>query len=182
MVFSLFFTQVSFAQAAPKANMKKISLDDLGFEEQDKVANTELSENLKVRASKLQTHQKLGLVTLGLIAATVLTAPEGKRASDAHKILGYATAASYGLTAYYSLSAPELELNQERKKWNTTIHKTMAWIHLPLMILTPLAGYLADKSYREGKSPSGLGKMKGGLAGGLVASLSIASLAMVFDF
>lgn len=131
----------------------------------------------------LQTHQILGLVTLGLMTATYFTAREGQQATKLHQYLGYTTAASYATTAYFSLMAPEPEeTGFSEKGWSMRIHKALVFVHLPGMILTPIAGYLANRSYKKGQEPTGLGKYKGTIANVTYFSFAAAALSVVINF
>ncbi|MCB0366806.1 MAG: hypothetical protein H6624_05470 [Bdellovibrionaceae bacterium] len=164
-------------------NEKKSDLDleSLGFETHEIKGDPKAQAMLNERSSSLQLHQWFGFGTLGLLLATLSTAPEGEKASSAHETLGYLTAASYAGTAYLALTAPEPP-NMERKGWNIRLHRALVWIHLPGMILTPIAGAMANGDLKKGKKPTGLGKYKAEIAGTTAASLGLAALMMTIDF
>jgi cytochrome b561 len=159
-----------------------LDLKDLGLPESAQQGNQANQELLNKRSSMLQIHQILGLVTLGLMTATYFTAREEQEATELHEILGYSTAASYAATAYFSLTAPELEEGLSEKGWGMKIHKTLMFVHLPGMILTPIAGYLANKAYKEGKKPSGLAEYKATIANVTYFSFATAALSVTFNF
>lgn len=128
------------------------------------------------RNQKLVMHKHMGTVTLGLVAASVLTAVLAKKnldddraarggrmdKSDAdnfnlHILTAGVTLASYLTTAYFSISAPKADvmLDSNKVKW----HKRLASVHMPAMILGPIFGMKAISDYKKGKNPSGIGKL-----------------------
>lgn len=168
----------------------ELSLDNLGFSPEQLKANEVNQTILTARTHKLQIHQVLGLVTLGLMGATVLTAPDDAPASDLHVGLGIATAASYAATAYYSLSAPEAP-SATGKGWNIRIHKALMFVHLPGMILTPIAGFAANQQLKHSTATTngerqhqltGLARYKGELASLTFLSYAAAAISISFDF
>lgn len=163
------------------ANPSDLKVEDLGFDKETLKSKPEEAEALRVRTQKLQWHQIMGLATLGLMAATVATAPDDSAASNTHRNLGLATAVSYGTTAYLSLSAPDLPAG-ERSGWGMKIHRAMAFIHLPGMILTPIAGLQANKQIKDGKPLTGLAAKKESLAQMTYLSFAIAAVSVTFNF
>lgn len=170
----LSFSLQAFADDGP-------SMESLGFDQNQVAPNPKEQKVLEKRAHKLQLHQKLGLVTLALAAATAATAEEGTEAPESHEILGLTTGAFYFTTAYLSLTAPEPK-EEHKEGWNMKVHKAMAFIHFPAMVLLPFAGFQASHAYRDGKKPSGLGKYKKDLAGAALGSMAVAALAVTIDF
>lgn len=188
LLFIMAFAQNSFAidrnlmlvqNTADKSGM---TLEGLGFD----TKNTQPADDQSVmneRARKLSRHQKLGLLTLALATATVATAKEGEPAPENHEHLGMITAASYFTTAYYSLTAPETKASEAKSKgWNMNVHRTMAFIHFPAMLLLPFAGKQASDDFEAGNKPSGLGKHKKNLANLAVGSMAIAAISVAIDF
>lgn len=155
-------------------------LEDLGFSEKQMKVSPEDQARLERRTSMLQTHQILGLTTLGLMVATALMAKENKVPS-AHKTLGIATGAAYFTTAYFSLFSPD-PVKKEDPGTNVKIHKALAWIHFPLMVLTGIAGLQAEKQIERGESLHGLAKMKPQFAIGAMIAFVPAAATMVFEF
>jgi hypothetical protein len=177
----IFILSQSYAFAASES--PELNLDDLGFNKMELQPNPELQNTLNERSGKLQTHQKLGLLTLALAAATVITAEEGKKAPESHENLGLVTGVSYFTTAYFSLTAPDDPGAANKKSaLNMKVHRAMAFIHFPAMLLLPFAGESASHSYQDGKPLTGLGKQKKRLAGAAVASMAIAAISVSFDF
>lgn len=159
----------------------KLQLNDLGFTTPPPIELQAEQSVLEKRTRKLQLHQKLGLLTLGLAAGAAMTKKEGQAAPESHEILGMTTAAAYFTTAYFSLTA--LKPDSVRPDgWNLKIHKAMAYIHFPCMVLLPFAGLDASKDYKNGRSPDGIGKHKKTLANAALASMATATLVMTIDF
>lgn len=191
MILLVFLTSLSCWSKNPTSSSKpninidnkrtQLDVNDLGFDGITVKSNKEEAHLLEVRSAKLQTHQKLGLLTWLLMTSTFLTAPEDGPASSTHKSLGLLTAISYFSTAYYSLSAPEPQGFSE-KGWGMKIHRAMLFIHLPGMILTPIAGLTADKDLRNNREPSGLGANKKDLALLTYAAFTTAFLSVTFNF
>jgi hypothetical protein len=65
---------------------------------------------------------------------------------------------------------------------STKIHKTLAWIHAPLMALVPVLGYIHDQNNRAGKESTGLVKAHGDLASIAYFTFLAAGATMYFDF
>ncbi|HNF59316.1 MAG TPA: hypothetical protein PLN89_07060, partial [Elusimicrobiota bacterium] len=84
-----------------------LSLDDLGFKEDQTRGNAELQNQLHRRSRMLKTHQILGLATAVPLIATVMTAPEYESATPGgvnsetktHRALGVTAGAMYLTTA-----------------------------------------------------------------------------------
>lgn len=169
------------ASVSPVSKASELNLNDLGFGKDEFKIDPEQQKIFEKRSNMLQTHQILGLVTLGLMTATYFTSRGGQEATAAHQILGYTTAASYFTTAYFALNAPETEGITETG-WNMKFHRAMVFIHFPGMILTPIAGYLANKAYKNGKKPTGLASYKGAIASATYFSFAAAALSVTINF
>jgi hypothetical protein len=101
------------------------------------------------RRTFLTIHQTSGLITLGLMLASCYTGQmwlDGKSDSpDLHKTLVTATITGYSLTGLMALITPPPSIR--RDEFSTiSIHKTLAWLHLSGMVLTPILGGLIDDS------------------------------------
>ena len=170
----IFFSQASFAN---------LSLSDLGMENSTQPvlsdSQLKLEKVMDKRRSMLQTHQILGLTTWGAMTATMLTGGSALD-SNLHMYLGMTTAALYFTTAYFSLAAPKPDSikDKTRMKW----HKGLAWVHLPLMILVPVLGYMYKKHEEDNKKHSSLEKQHSALAGVLYGTFTISTALMVIEF
>lgn len=178
MIFKRIIFSLSLALFSMMANAE-LSINDLGFKSDELKIDPEISKTLEVRKDKLELHQKLGLATMGLMAATMIT-HETAKTSDSHKYFGIATGLMYYTTAYFSLTAPEVQGVKE--SGSTKIHKTLAWIHFPLMVAAPILGYLHKKNMEDNKASSGLVKSHGGIGGAAFATFMLSGLVMYFDF
>jgi hypothetical protein len=162
-----------------------LSLSDLGFKQEDLKVDPAMTKTLEIRQTKLQIHQKLGLATALMMTGTLLVAEKNGHGEDApikdiHKYMGIATGLMYWTTAYFSLSAPEVE--GQKESGSSKLHQSLAWIHAPLMAIVPVLGYLNNKDRENGKSPSGIKKLHGGLASVAYATFIAAGAVMYFDF
>ncbi len=143
---------VMFSQFA----VAEVSLQDLGLGD-DAVKETpqkiEFQNTMKERQRKLKRHEVLGLATLGLMAATVMTGDQGAE-GNTHMYLGMATGAMYFTTAYYSLTAPKPMgvIDRGNIKW----HKALAWVHFPAMVLAPILGYMYKQNEEHHRKSSSL--------------------------
>jgi hypothetical protein len=144
------------------------SLSDLGFNASQTQSNPEEQARLDRRTHMLKVHQKMGLITTGPLAATIISGfgAGGKRTSsgtrDFHAVLGSTTAVLYFTTAYFAIRAPKIEGTQTRGP--IKVHKTLAWIHGPGMILTPILGAIAFDQKSKGEKIHGIAQLHGPVA------------------
>ncbi len=99
---------------------------------------------LALRRTMLSIHQIGGFVTLGLMATTVYYGQKylnnAQRSDrDMHQTFVLATIISYSATALMSVLSPPPLIRRDEVS-TTTIHKTLAWVHVAGMILTPILG------------------------------------------
>ena len=144
------------------------SLSDLGFNTAQTQSNPEEQARLDKRTHMLKIHQKMGLITAGPLAATIISGfgAGGKKTSsgtrDFHAALGSATAGLYFTTAYFAIRAPKIEGTHTRGP--IRVHKTLAWIHGPGMILTPILGAIAFDQKSKGEKVHGIASLHGPVA------------------
>jgi len=177
------FSNIAFAQ--------DLKLEDLGFKKETLKVDLQEQKSLETRSSMLSTHQILGLSALALMAATYLTAEEGAinpaegktqlGATDTHKYLGIAAGLTYFTAAGFSIFAPEPK-NEKESTGSTKWHKRLAYIHFPAMVLTTILGLMADKQFKDGKTPSGLVAQKPLVANVAFLSMLAAGITMTFNF
>ena len=145
---------------APSSTPSKPSLSDLGFPLTEIRGSAQEQAKLDRRTHMLTIHQRLGLVTAGALAATVITGSfvgedsTSPSTRDLHAALGSATAGLYFTTAYFAIRAPRISGMKTRGP--IRLHKTLAWIHGPGMILTPVLGALAFEQRRRGQEVHGI--------------------------
>lgn len=161
---------------APSPAPKQPSLSDLGFTPQQVQADPKLQAELNKRTEMLKIHQRLGLITLAPMAATLITGPMAKAKGrngqtitepsnanlDFHAALGGATAALYFTTASYAIFAPKIPNNP--KHGAIRFHEALAFVHGPGMILTPILGYDAYKQENAGEKVHGIASFHGPVA------------------
>jgi hypothetical protein len=145
---------------APNQKPGEPSLGDLGFPTEQTKPNPEEQARLDKRSHMLKIHQRLGLITAAPLVATVVTGSmAGGRSTsstnrDLHAALGATTAGLYIATASYAIFAPKPHGIQTRG--TIRVHKALAWIHGPGMILTPILGAMAFEQKSRGEKVHGI--------------------------
>jgi hypothetical protein len=145
---------------APSSNQTAPSLLDLGISPEQSQGNAQQQALLDKRTHMLKIHQRLGLITAVPLIATVATSvgASGKSTSstdrNVHMVLGSATAGLYFPTAYYAIRAPRVPGTQTRGP--IRVHKALAWIHGPGIILTPILGAMAYSQKNNGEKVHGI--------------------------
>ena len=107
------------------------------------LSREERKYELDIRRTMLTAHQIGGFATLGLM---LTTAYFGQRVIDGRRDLGdvhqgfvAATIASYSLTGLLAVLSPPPLIRRDESS-TTSLHKTLAWVHLAGMIITPILG------------------------------------------
>ena len=153
---------------APTPNKTEPSLEDLGFSKTDTQANAAQQALLDKRTHMLKMHQRFGLITTVPLLATLITSVNagGKSTSttdrNVHLVLGAVTGDLYGITAYYAIRAPRIKGTET--KGPIKLHKALAWIHGPGMILTPILGAMAYSQKSNGEKVHGIAAAHGPVA------------------
>jgi hypothetical protein len=148
--------------APPLSAPSTPSVEDLGFPTAQTQSNPREQALLDKRSHMLKVHQRLGLVTAAPLLATVFSGSfaGGKSAStnstgrDVHAALGGLTAGLYFTTAAYAIFAPKPQGTPTRGP--IRLHKGLAWIHGPGMILTPILGIMAYDQLNRGEKVHGI--------------------------
>jgi hypothetical protein len=108
----------------------------------------------------LKIHQRIGLIATIPLIATVATSfgAAGKSTSSsdrwAHLALGSATGDLYFTSAYFAIFAPRIPGTQTHGQ--IRLHKALAWVHGPGMILTPILGAIAFDQKSKGERVHGI--------------------------
>ena len=171
-------------QAQPPA--KPPSVGDLGFPPSQTQPNPQEQARLDKRTHMLKIHQRLGLITTIPLLATVITGSfAGGRATssaprDLHAALGSVTGGLYFTTAYFSIFAPKVQGTQTRGQ--IRLHKALAWIHGPGMILTPVLGAMAFDQKSKGEKVHGIASAHGAVAYVTAAAYGFAILSVSVRF
>jgi hypothetical protein len=177
---------MDMALAAPSSNVAPPSLGDLGFPAEQSQGNALDQARLDKRSHMLKIHQRLGLITTAPLLATLLTSngAAGRKSSasgrDLHGALGAVTAGMYFTTAYYAIRAPTVAGTKTRGP--ILVHKALAWIHGPGMILTPILGVLAYQQRNRGEKVHGIASAHSAVGAVTGAAYGAAILSVVLKF
>ncbi len=161
---------------ASSPSSQEPSLSDLGFTPQQTQGNPKLQAELNKRTEMLKIHQRLGLITLAPMAATLITGPMAKAKGrngqtiteptnanlDFHAALGGTTAALYFTTASFAIFAPKIPGTP--KHGAIRLHEALAFVHGPGMILTPILGAMAYSQEQNGEKVHGIASAHGPVA------------------
>jgi len=167
----------SFALTAAELDLKDLGLDSASVElsPEMKAQQKELNE----RHHKLKTHEILGLTTLGVMSATMLTGGSAV-GSNVHMYLGMTSGLLYFTTAYFSFTAPKPAGIVDRG--NIVWHKRLAWIHFPAMVLAPILGYIYKKNEENNRSSNRLVKQHSAIAGAGFGAFALSAALMTIEF
>jgi hypothetical protein len=171
---------------APSSGAKAPSLQDLGLTPEQAQGSAQEQARLDKRTHMLKIHQRLGLITLAPLVATFITSANagGKNTSTAdrttHLVLGAVSGDLYFMTAYYAIRAPKVSGTETRGP--IRLHKAMAWIHGPGMILTPILGAIAYDQKNKGEKVHGIASAHGPVAIVTGAAFGIAVMSVSFKF
>jgi hypothetical protein len=171
---------------APSSSTTAPSLQDLGISPEQTQGSAQDQAKLDKRTRMLKIHQRLGLITIAPLAATFITSvgAGGKKTSTTdrtvHTILGAASSDLYFMTAYYAIRAPKIPGTETRGP--IRLHKVLAWIHGPGMILTPILGAIAYNQKSRGEKVHGFGAAHGPVAIVTGAAFGVAVLSVSLKF
>ncbi len=162
------------------------SLGDLGIPADQTQGSAADQARLDRRSHMLKMHQRFGLITLAPLIATIATSSlaGGKHPSamgrDIHGGLGAVTADMYFMTAYYALRAPKIPGTPTRGQ--IRLHKALAWVHGPGMILTPILGAMAFDQEYKGERVHGIAKIHSDVATVTYVALGLAVVSVSIKF
>jgi hypothetical protein len=145
-----------------------LSLEDLGFSPTQTQGSAQDQARLDKRSHMLKVHQRIGLIATAPIVASVITGTfaGGKSTSSTdrwtHLALGSAAGDLYFLSAYYAIRAPKIPGTESRGP--IRLHKILAWIHGPGMIMTPILGAIAFDQKSKGEKVHGIAQAHGPVA------------------
>lgn len=158
----------STRQTADVRLARGLSLGDLGFSTAQTEGSAQEQARLDKRSHMLRTHQRLGLITAIPMIATIFTglSAGGRRTStsdrDAHAALGSLTTGLYFTSAAFAILAPKVPGTKTHGQ--IILHKALAWIHGPGMILTPTLGIMAFAQKARGERVQGIASAHGAVA------------------
>jgi hypothetical protein len=148
--------------------------------------NAQDQARLDRRAHMLKMHQRYGLITLAPMIATIAASglASGRHSTatgrDIHGGLGAVTGDLYFMTAYYAIRAPRVPGTATRGQ--IRLHKTLAWIHGPGMILTPILGAMAYSQESNGQRVHGIAKAHGAVATVTYVAFGLAVASVTLKF
>jgi len=170
----------------PSNNPTAPSLEDLGITPAQVKGNPQAQALLDRRTHMLKVHQRLGLITIAPFAATLISSATagGRQTSttgrDLHAALGATTVGMYFTTAYFAIRAPRIPGTQTRGP--IRLHKALAWIHGPGMVLTPILGEMAFAQKNRGEKVHGIASFHGPVAIVTGAAFGLAVVSVSFKF
>jgi hypothetical protein len=173
-------------QTPPTNNSQAPSLEDLGLNPSQTQSDPQLQARLDKRAHMLKIHQRLGLITMVPMIATVATSlGAGGRSTStsdrwAHLALGSVTGDLYFTTAYFAIFAPRIPGTATRGQ--IRVHKALAWVHGPGMILTPILGAIAFDQRSKGEKVHGIASAHGAVAIVTAGAFAAALVSVSFKF
>jgi len=188
-----FSTNIAKVTITPQATQRldlalgaALSLGDLGFPPDQTQGNAQDQARLDKRSHMLKIHQRLGLIDTIPLVATVIagTGAGGKSTSSSsrylHLALGSVTGDLYFMSAYYAIRAPKIQGTETRGP--IRLHKALAWIHGPGMILMPILGAIAFDQKSRGERVHGIASAHGPVAIVTAAAYGAAILSVSFKF
>jgi len=134
----------------------------------------------------LKMHQRLGLITLAPLLATLITSngAAGKNGSasgrELHAALGGVTAGMYLTTAYFAIAAPKVAGTKTRGP--IVLHKALALIHGPGMVMTPILGAMAYAQRNRGEKVHGIASAHSAVAAVTGVAYGAAMLSVMIKF
>jgi hypothetical protein len=171
---------------APSSSAAGPSLEDLGISPAQAQGSAQDQARLDKRTHMLKIHQRLGLITIAPLVATFIESANagGKNTSSTdrtvHMVLGAVSGDLYFMTAYYAIRAPRIPGTETRGP--IRLHKALAWIHGPGMILTPILGAIAYNQKNNGEKVHGIASAHGPVAivTGAAFGLAVMSVSLKF--
>lgn len=162
------------------------SLSDLGFGPAQTQGSAGEQARLDKRSQMLRMHQRLGLITLAPLVATLVTANGAKlrhgtvEGRDLHAALGATTAGLYFTTASFAILAPKIP--DTHAHGPIRVHKALAWIHGSGMVLLPILGVMAYNQVSNGQKVHGIAQAHAPVAWVTTAAYGAAILSVSIKF
>jgi len=163
-----------------------LSLQDLGISPDQAQGTAQDQARLNKRSHMLMLHQRLGLIAaVPLIASVATSFGAGGRSTSTsdrylHLALGSAAGDLYFMSAYFAIRAPGIPGTQRRGP--IRVHRALAWIHGPGMILTPILGAIAFDQKSKGEKVHGIASAHGAVAIVTAAAYGAAIVSVSFKF
>ena len=157
---------------------KKVLWGENGLARKLKLAPENRVDELKLRHKMLQTHQKLGLLTLGMMGYQVYLGNNMNSQKDKalHRKLGYSTFGVYMTAAGFSVFSPPA-LRYNKGVSSIKLHRYLSYIHFAGMLCMPYLGYLSAGNMDTHTAEYHTKALK---AHEIVGSITFASLSLSF--
>ncbi len=175
------------AGASQTLNLKLtagLSLESLGFPASQTQGSAQQQALLDKRSHMLKVHQKLGLITAVPMVAAIISGAGGRSTStterDLHVALGSLTTGLYFTSASFAILAPKPPGTPTRGP--IRLHKALALIHGPGMVLTPILGAMAFSQKSQGQRVHGIASAHGAVAVVTAAAYGAAILSVSIKF
>jgi Carboxypeptidase regulatory-like domain len=181
--------EVQGGASAPSGSSAGPSLQDLGISPGQVRGSAQDQARLDKRSHMLQIHQKLGLIAAAPMIASLFTStgakghhgmPGSATGRDVHAALGAATGDLYFTSAYFAIRAPKIPGTKAHGP--IRVHKALAWIHGPGMILTPVLGAIAFSQESHGEKVHGIAKYHSDVAAVTAAAYGAAIISVSVKF
>ena len=125
---------------------KKVVWGENGLARKLNLAPKDRIGELKLRHKMLQTHQKLGLLTLGMMSYQYYVGNQmvagNYEKRNLHRKLGYSTFGVYMTAAGFSVLSPPA-LKYSKGVSSIKLHRYLSYIHFAGMLCMPYLGYLS---------------------------------------
>lgn len=163
-----------------------LSLEDLGMSSEQAQGTAAMQARLNKRSRMLMWHQRIGLIAAVPLIATVATSfgAGGRSTSNsdrwAHLFLGAAAGDLYFTSAYFAIRAPGIPGTKRRGP--IRVHRVLAWVHGPGMILTPILGAIAFDQKSKGERIHGIARLHGPVAIITASAYAAAIVSVSFKF
>jgi hypothetical protein len=175
----------------PQQKPGEPSLGDLGFTPDQTAGSAAAQARLDKRSHMLKIHQRLGLITVAPLVATLILANGAKgnkgtstsasaSGREIHAAVGGLTAGMYLTTAAFAIFAPKVPGTATRG--SIRLHKALALIHGPGMILTPILGALAYQQRSNGQKVTGIASAHGAVGAITGIAYGAAMLSVMIKF
>ena len=180
IVFGQFASSYTLNDTLP-TNMplsKKLVWGENGIARKLNLAPNNRADELKLRHRMLQTHQKLGLLTLGMMGYQIYLGNNinSHNNKTLHRRLGYSTFGVYMTAAGFSIFSPP-SLRYSKGLSAIKLHRYLSYIHFAGMLSMPYLGYLSAGNM---DTPEAEYRTKALKAHGIVASITFVSLSLSF--
>jgi hypothetical protein len=163
-----------------------LSLGDLGFSPLRPREIAQDQARLDKRSHMLKIHQRLGLIDTAPLARHGHLGDRRRRQEHQFDRPLCASCSRFGdgdlyfMSAYYAIRAPKIPGTEVRGQ--IRLHKALAWIHGPGMILTPILGAMAFDQKSKGEKVHGIASAHGAVAIVTAAAYGAAILSVSIKF